>query len=132
MDYTQGRDWICGTELDPNGLESLSVADVAYSIVRRITTERGSLIDDPDYGIDIRDFLHLDMTPAQLNSIAAQVQYEVQLEPRVLSNAVTVSKVDYRELSIQIAFSTRDGEQALTLSVSESGITVAKLRNGRF
>ena len=129
MDYTQGRDWLCGIDLDPNGREALGVSDVSHSIIRRLVTRRGTLIDNEDYGYDVRDLLHRDLTPRQYAATEAEVRFEVQKEPRVRSASVSVSAPAFRNISIQINYQTQDGEQTLTLLVND--VTVQALRNGR-
>lgn len=124
MDYTFGRDWLCGEDLDPYGRESTGISDVMWSVVRRVTTERGTLIDDPNYGIDIRNFQHKDLDASDLPRIASQVRFEVGKEPRVREPGCTVTIVGNRELRFDITFEVQEGEQSLTLIVNDVSFRV--------
>jgi hypothetical protein len=87
-----GVDLVCVTDLtarldetDPNSLESL-----AQDSFHRITTARLSLIDDPNYGIDIRAALSVGQTPQQIQSWSGQLSSELKKDDRVALADVTI------------------------------------------
>ena len=64
---------------------------VAEAVARRITTPRGSLRGQPDYGIDVRDYLNEGLTPARVFALKAAIQAEAEADPRVASVDVDVT-----------------------------------------
>lgn len=87
-----GVDLVCVTDLtphldetDPNSTESL-----AQDCFHRITTQRLSLVDDPNYGIDIRAALSVGQTPEQILGWEGQIANELRKDDRVADADVTI------------------------------------------
>jgi len=80
-----GTDLVCVSDLDPYLAEtdSTTVQSLAQDCFHRITTARLALIDDPNYGIDIRAALSSPQTPQQIQSWAGQLSSELRKDDRV-------------------------------------------------
>jgi hypothetical protein len=53
-----GSDFSCTTDLTPTLAVVSGLDCLAEALVRRLGSRRGSLFYDPDYGTDLRQFLH--------------------------------------------------------------------------
>jgi hypothetical protein len=82
-----GTDLSCTTDVD----ERLTEVDpqtpraIAESIIRRFITPRGALIDDGDYGLDVRGHLNRGITQQDLRALSGALQSEAQKDDRVLA-----------------------------------------------
>lgn len=102
-----------------NGREAL-----AHAIARRLTTPRGSLFYDGNYGHDVRQYVN---APVQRPGvIESQVSGECLKDERVLESEVTVLNVG-EELRISVKITDARGPFTLTLVVTQ--LTVELLRN---
>ena len=124
-----GCDVMITDDLDANHRLISGVVLLATDLYRRIITPRGSLIDDEDYGIDIRAMLHKAMTPAEEATIPSRVRAECLKDPRV----ETVNVVLTREGSplpnrwrVQI-YGTSIGDEAFDLVVGVGDLDVQLL-----
>jgi len=109
---------------------TLSVATglqaLAESILRRVTTPRGSLIDAPTYGIDIRSFIGEAVTASRVEQ---ELSEQVEEEEEVLSHHVTVT-VDQRTSTMSIAIKAVASEGPFELTVEASELTLRAFFNG--
>lgn len=96
---------------------------LAQALARRITTPRGGLIDDPEYGHDVREFLN-EVSPSP-SAVAIAVRNEWLRDERVLDARVQATFED-ETLSIVGRIETGDGPFTLTLAIS--AVTVETLR----
>jgi hypothetical protein len=104
---------------------------LAEQILRRITTERGTLDFWPNDGIDIRDFLRDVITADTLFQNKQLLQNEIEKDERVFEAPVSMT-YDQRhgdKLMISIGITTADDTFALVLSVSS--LTVDALINSQ-
>ena len=83
------------TEVDPFSTRALGQA-----LIRRITTPRGSVIDDQDYGLDIRSYLNRGVTVSDLNGIGGRIRGEMMKDDRVQNCEVTVTLPSLRTLRV--------------------------------
>lgn len=88
-----GIDLVCFDDLTPGLKETPtdSTDSLAQDLYHRQCTPRGSLPDDPDYGIDVLDLLHRGLTPDQLASLPLVVAAELRRDDRVSDVTVTAS-----------------------------------------
>ena len=86
-----GQDLSCIEDLDESMSEVSGLRCLAEALARRITTPRGRLIDDPNYGIDVADWLEDDLTDAELGQVAAQIDGEIGKDERVVSSSTVVT-----------------------------------------
>jgi hypothetical protein len=64
---------------------------LAEALVRRLTTPRGALLDDPDYGIDLRSYCNRGVTLEDLRSLQARARAEATKDERIESVSLTVT-----------------------------------------
>lgn len=128
--FGYGKDLSCVSDLTETMEEVEGPLVVAQAIVRRLTTPRGGLPYDPNYGLDVRGFLNRATTTAELRSIAGQVRLEVTKDDRVESASVTVTAPSLNTLRIALDVEMADPEQtefALTLAVTSSTVIMEAL-----
>lgn len=127
-----GSDLSCMDDLteDCAELDGFDAKIVAQSVYRRITTPRGSLLDDPDYGVDVMQFLSSGMTTKELRAIEGQLHGEIAKDDRV--DAVVCSAIftqSTRSLEIRIDASLVDSSEtfALTVAVNSDGSNLVEM-----
>jgi hypothetical protein len=107
-------------DLDPSFNLITGPHVVAENIARRLSTTRGTMIDDPNFGLNLRDFLNSAMTPQQIFALQKSVEAECEKDDRVLdaSAQLTYTSVAGGTLRVSVVFNTSAGPFALDLSVS--------------
>lgn len=126
-----GTDVALLTDLAPVWGLASGKLNLAYAIVRRLSTPRGGLFSDPNYGYDITAWLNASFTVAptgggQLASLQAEITNEVLKDDRVQGVTVTLNYAfASKQLSIALALDTATGPFDLVLSAS--AVTVALL-----
>ncbi len=108
----------CTDDLTEAMREVTGVLGVAQAIFRRVTTPRGALLDDPDYGLDVRRFLHQAMTPEERATIPGRLRNEIRKDPRIERAGVTVVTLTTDELELDIRCETAEGPFELVASVT--------------
>lgn len=126
-----GVDLVCINDLDPAlaSTDPFSTATLAQDAYHRISTRRGTLPDDPDYGIDVLAFLHASMTQSDFLSAAGQINTELGKDDRFLDVAATVTYDAARlQLNISVRITPVDPSlQPFTLIVAVTdGVTLLK------
>jgi phage baseplate assembly protein W len=117
MPTDYGSDLSCVSDLDPGALEVSGRKALAQSIARRLTTPRGRLIDDPNYGFDLTQFIDADLGPADLAQIKAQAEAECLKDERVAAATVTLQFIA-NVLNVTVVLQDRSGPFALVLSIN--------------
>jgi len=104
-----GVDLVCAEDLTPSLDETPadSVLSLAQDLFHRITTPRGDLPDDPDYGTDVRQYLSAGMAPQDLTVAAGELASECRKDDRVRDVSVTLTAAG-SELSVAIAVTPAD------------------------
>jgi phage baseplate assembly protein W len=101
-----GTDLSCVSDVTPqlDEVDPESVLGIGQAIARRLTTARGQLLDDANYGTDLRGYLNNAMTTAALRDMASQVRAECLKDDRVVDADVT--RQDYsiatRSLELEV------------------------------
>jgi hypothetical protein len=122
-----GTDLSCVTDVtaDAAEVDPMSRQAVAEAITRRLTTPRGGLIDDPDYGFDVRTFCNRGTTPTELRAIGDQCRTEALKDDRVNDATITADYDDAaRRLRVSVMLDCVDprlGTFTLTLAVTPDG-----------
>lgn len=120
-----GSDLSCTDDLNPNGLVVSGVTMMAQVCVRRLITRKGSLLSDPLYGIDLRDFLNARIDQAKLNVIGSLSKGELERDERIdRADIITSYSQDTKRLTLKISCTGSLGPFALVLSVSLGQVTV--------
>lgn len=129
MNY--GYDLYCLDDLTQNMKEidgNNNIQIVIQSIFRRLNTPRGGLIYDPDYGLDVKGFLHKGMKATDILSIPGQIQAEILKDDRVETATVKILSADPLEgiLKLDIQCETADEPFKLVLSISNVKAEIVK------
>jgi hypothetical protein len=133
MSTDLGTDIGCVTDIDQSmGLVSGRL-NLCHAIARRLSTPRGWLYDsfqgDPDYGLDLREWLNGDFTTSELNSKPSEIEDEVLKDERIQACTVTATFTPATSTAeIQILLEDADGPFSLVLAVSS--VTVSLLSVG--
>jgi len=91
MTQPYGIGWSCTSSLTDPAVMVGGFQIVAEAIVRRWQTPRGGLIDDPNYGYDLTEFINADIDKAALAQIAHLAGAEAQKDERVAGCKVTIT-----------------------------------------
>jgi phage baseplate assembly protein W len=125
--FGYGRDISCVRDLDP-GVEVEGVTALAQALARRLDTPRGGLVDDPDFGFDLRSQLNKGSTQAEMNSLAARIRNELTKDDRVSMVSVTVAPLDTRGSSVRVTVRVRPKNSSepfsMTLAVTSAEIVM--------
>ena len=122
-----GVDFSCVDDIDP----SLTLVDgrlgLAQSIARRISTPRGMLFYDSDYGSDIRGRIS---RPTDDKITSRLVEAEAIKDERIEDVAADVTFAEATEtLSIEVTLEDADGPFTLTSEISPTGTITVELMN---
>jgi hypothetical protein len=100
-----GRDLSCVSDVTPDFAEvgPTTALGIAQAAVRRLTTPRGQLIDDENYGLDVRAFANRGMTELELRDLSGQVRVELAKDDRVESaDAQVLQERSSLSISVQL------------------------------
>lgn len=106
------------------------LAEAAY---RRLITVRGTLLDDPNYGLGLVRWLQAEYTPSMLAALPAIIRLELMKDPRLDSVAVEITDTRNASsavsLQIDITGSGVNGEGfILVLAVSDVTVDLLQLQ----
>lgn len=126
IDY--GTDVSCTTDIDPS-LRLVSGSELMREvIVRRLTCRKGSLLSDPLYGIDIRDFLNSRIDSKALTRIQSLVTGELQNDERILSVTSEASfNTASKTLTLQMQGTGASGPFDLTITAGAGALSVSSV-----
>ena len=116
-----GADLACTDDLTEDFLELEGTDEriVREAVIRRLTTPRGSLADDLDYGVDLRGYLNRGLSPAGLRELEGVVLGELLRDDRI-DDATASATLDGSTLRVEVSGSTARGPFALTLALTDS------------
>jgi hypothetical protein len=110
-------------DMDP-AIRRVTGRDVlSQSLVRRQTTPLGSVVDSPNDCFDIRDWLSLEQTPAQIAQLQHVIQQELLKDQRVYACTAIVT-YSGSMLTVVETIQSSYGPFTLTLSVSQVTLSV--------
>lgn len=123
-----GRDLSATTHIRPG----YYVADfelLAQAAFRRITTKRGQLEDDQDYGLAISDLLKSNVTEDDLLVIQDRIRDEIRKDERLEFVEVELSQTSTLplEVSIQIKLSPKNGADGFVLVLRADEVTAERI-----
>jgi hypothetical protein len=108
-------------EVDP-----FSVRALAEAIIRRLSTARGTLIDDFDYGLDLRGFCSRGVPASELAELAGRVRLEISKDDRIDTATVSASYA-HGELRLTVRITPFDAQLGgfrLTLAVTSAEVLI--------
>lgn len=122
-----GYDLSCGDDLTELMDEVDELTALAQAARRRLSTPRGGVIDAPDYGIDLREYLHRGMTAVDIDGIPEVVKQELKKDERF--DTVTVEVLEFAGDTFQILIrcQTKLGPFALTLDVTAAAVALTRV-----
>jgi hypothetical protein len=109
-------------DLDVRGTPISDVRTVVECCLRRLMTPNGSLPYDTDFGYDLRDLLHEDLTEADLRRHETRVALELEKDERVLSAEASMSFDPTRPFVLLVRITgvlVDDREFSFTAAISE-------------
>lgn len=122
-----GSDFSCVTDIDPRCVVVTGRALLSQAIARRLTTDRGRVIDDKNYGFNLAVMLNDDVTRTGLAAIRQQAEAECLKDERVLSARVTITPPASGVGTYTVTVALTDAAGPFDLTLSVSGVTVALL-----
>lgn len=129
-----GSDLACATDLDEQMTERGEDDPLllAEATIRHITTPRGSLLEDPNYGIDITETLSVATTRQDRAALEGTIRGEVR-DDRIETLSVSIedrTEVD-RTMEISIDGEAVTGEPfRLVLAVTDGAVLVQEMEAG--
>ncbi len=117
-----GHDFSCVGDLLPTLAIVSGRRTLAEAVARRLTTPRGSCIDAPNDGLDVRMWLQDDASNSDIAMYAAACDAELLKDERILRSTTTLTLSTSGALTATIAIVDSSGPFALVLAVS--GVTV--------
>lgn len=117
--YGYGSDISCDSDVDA-GMAELpgdSTLLLAQAIARRLDTPRGSLPDDPGYGISLRSMLNVGTTTT--SGIAGRIRGEIVKDDRVSTATVSVTPgTALDSLTVVIRVTPADVGETFTMTLA--------------
>jgi hypothetical protein len=109
-----GSDLSCVTDCDSkfSELPANSPLIIAQAIVRRFLTPRGALLDDNDYGLDLRGYCNRGVTQQDLRTLQSRCVAEAQKDERVQSITIDVEMTGSNSLSVRAQLTPVDPRTA--------------------
>ena len=122
VDY--GTDVWCVTDLDPGFRLVSGQQAVGQAVARRLITERGTLIDDPSYGTDLRKYLGEPKSNSVLTRCNSDAEREALQDERVESAEASSSYDAEDNLVVRMELTTAEGPFELVLGISAIGVSI--------
>jgi hypothetical protein len=118
-----GTDMSLLMDLDPMGTVVTGRLMLAQALIRRWTTPRGRLLDDPNYGYSVTDELNDDIGPYDISRIASNMDAEAVKDERVVSSSTTVQFIASTGV-LNTSSIINDGSGPFPLVLAISAVTV--------
>lgn len=119
-----GTDFACIKDFSPDLALATGRACLAQAIARRLITPRGGLIDDPNYGYDLTQFVNDDLDVPDLARIEANTVAECNKDERVSSTTVKLTLAASGLLIVTVSLEDSAGPFSLVLSVTDVTIQI--------
>jgi hypothetical protein len=114
-------------DVDPMNAEQA----IGQALIRRLITPRGSLLDDGNYGLDLRGMCNRGITSRELASLSDQIRNECRKDDRTQDVTPTVTwSFSTSVLTVSLKVTPVDqavGNFSLTFAVDRSGTEFLKL-----
>lgn len=112
------------------GVQASGVDVLAQSLVRRQMTPRGSALDAPNDGIDVRTFIKVGMTQTEVSQIPGVIRNELLRDERVKTCTVTASFNQVTN-TMTIVENIQSAAGPFTLTLSVTSVTVSAILNSQ-
>lgn len=99
-----GRDLSCVGDVTPSlaEVEPYSPIGIGEATIRRLTTPRGTLPDDPDYGFDVRAYCNRGVSRQDLRDLGGLARAEATKDDRIEDVTVTLTEPARGELVVYV------------------------------
>ncbi len=124
-----GSCWSCTTDLTMPSIMATGFRVVGEAIARRWQTPRGALVDDPNYGFDLSDYVNDDLGRGDLTRIGQSASAEALKDERVISCDVSISLDTAGLMMVTARVGTAQGPFQLVLSVDHVTATLLQVRS---
>ena len=121
-----GSCWSCVSDLTMPAVMAKGPRCVAEAVVRRWSTTRGRLVDDPNYGTTVTDSISDDLSPRDIARLNQSLAAEAQKDERVLKAVVSVT-LTAGVLIVTGAIHTAQGAFKLVVSASQAGVQLLQV-----
>jgi hypothetical protein len=111
------RDLLCVDDLDLFGREASEREALVQDLLHRLTTTPGRIINDPDFGLGVSNWLSVGVP----SSASARIEAEFLKDDRVLSAAAVVEQVDEDTFTIDVEIDTVDGAFSFSTTTTREG-----------
>jgi phage baseplate assembly protein W len=118
-----GTEVSCISDFAADGRTVTGNAVVGEAIARRLSTPRGRLIDDPNYGFDLTAYVFDDMTARDIAALCAGATAEALKDERVQDAAVQ-AVLAKGLLTVTVSITTALGPFRLVLAVTAVSFAV--------
>lgn len=126
IDY--GTDISTFSDLDPSFAPIVGKRVLAEAIARRLSTRRGGLPYDLNYGTDVRSWLNESMSTDAASRCAQACEAEASKDERVYSaDAQVTFELATSRLTIRMSVQSGEGPFALVLSVSAVSVELLEV-----
>lgn len=120
-----GTDWDVVTDLGARLTTASGIRNLGNALARRLTSPRGCLSYDLNYGYDIRLLLSAALTPAQVSAVQGAIERECEKDDRVRSCSAVLTHIPQAQsLTIVLSIETAAGPFSLVLGVDKVTVTV--------
>lgn len=129
LETDYGSDLSCVTDIAAMATE-LSGDDpriVAESDARRLQTDRGTLIDNPNYGWNLQDLVQKPLTASDIATIPGQVKGELLKDDRHETLDVWTTGQNTSNLLVHVKGTTAKGPFGFTMAVTDAGVAVKEI-----
>lgn len=96
------------------------------AILRRLSTPRGGLFYDANYGYDLREFLNEAATTATLYQLERMASLELEKDPRILRATATATVITDRHIRLSLQCETELGPYELIVGVDSLAMEVLR------
>ena len=120
-----GTDLSCVSDLaeDLAEVDPESPRAIAEALIRRCTTPRGGLPDDPNYGIDLRAHCNRGVTRDELRDLASALRSEARKDDRIEDLEVTITEPARGELAVSMHITPALARESFALTFRVSADT---------
>lgn len=119
-----GSDLSCVNDCTPDFAEVTGRILIAQRVARRYITPRGRLIDDPNFGFDMTQFVNDDLSPADIARIRAGAEAEALKDEEVLAASVSIAVSVVGLMIVTVILQDAKGPFTLVLNVSEVTVQI--------
>lgn len=124
-DDDYGTELSCVTDIDRASRMVSGFTVVAEAVARRLSTPRGRLIGDPNYGFDLTQYVNADMSPRDSAGLRAGVEAECLKDERIAGAKASAVLDTQGVLIVTIAIEL--STESFTLVIAASDVSVAIL-----